>query len=267
METGTQSVLNALRVIEQVSKDGPQGVSDLARRLELPKSTVHRTLTTLRTAGWLRQDRQSRWALTLRCAAIGRNVIRGQDIRPIAGPIAAELRDRTHETVRYFLVEGEHFVLLGSAESDQAVRPFESEMTGATVLHATALGRATLATMSDDQLDAVLARPLPPVTTKTLTDPSLLRAEIDATRRRGWGQVREDFSLDVGGVAAVAPLHEDVLVGIGISYPLHRTTERMATSYGRMARDAVADIAATIRPLLQPANAAARDQPRVERER
>jgi IclR family acetate operon transcriptional repressor len=255
METGTQSVLNALRVIEHVSADGPLGVSDLARRLELPKSTVHRTLTTLRSAGWLRQDGRSRWAITLRCAGIGRNVIREQDVRPIASPIANELRDRTHETVRYFLIEGDRIVLLGGAESDHAVRPFESEMTNATVLHATALGRATLATMSDEQLQTVLARPLGPVTARTLTDPSALRAEIEATRRRGWGQVREDFSLDVGGVAAVARLHQDVLVGVGISYPLHRTTERAATSYGRMVRDASIEIAAAIAPLLQPSTA------------
>jgi IclR family acetate operon transcriptional repressor len=257
METGTQSVLNTLRVIEEVSTDGPLGVSDLARRLELPKSTVHRTLTTLRSAGWLRQDGRSRWTLTLRCAAIGRNAIREQDVRPVAEPIATELRDRTHETVRYFLIEGAHFILLGAAESDLAVRPFEAEMTGTTVLHATALGRATLATMSEVQRESVLQRPLTPVTAKTLTDPVALRAEIDATRRRGWGQVREDFSLDVGGVAAVATIHEDVLVGIGISYPIHRTTERTAASYGRMVRDAITEIAAAITPLLQPATAGA----------
>jgi IclR family transcriptional regulator, acetate operon repressor len=267
METGIQSVLNALRVIEQVSTEGALGVSELARRLELPKSTVHRTLTTLRSAGWLRQDGRSRWALTLRCATIGRSVIREQDVRPVAEPVAIALRDRTHETVRYFLIEGDHIVLLGSAESDLAVRPFEAEVSSATVLHATALGRATLAAMSADQLEAALEKRLEPVTAKTLTDPAALRAEIEATRRRGWGQVREDFSLDVGGVAAVAPLDEGVLVGIGISYPLHRTTEPTATSYGRMVRGAIADIAAAIRPMLEPASSPARDETRVERQR
>jgi hypothetical protein len=53
-----------------------------------------------------------------------------------------------------------------------------------------------------------------------------------------------------------------VLVGIGISYPLHRTTERMATSYGRMVRDAITEIAAAITPLLQPASPAAHHQTR-----
>src|SRR5580704_8128529 len=110
METATHSVLNALRVIEQVSMDGSAGVSDLARRLELPKSTVQRTLATLGAAGWLRQDARSRWALTLRSAMIGRNVVREHEVRAVAHPIAVELRDATGETVRYFLIEGENIV-------------------------------------------------------------------------------------------------------------------------------------------------------------
>jgi IclR family transcriptional regulator, acetate operon repressor len=254
METGTQSVRNALRVIEAVSIDGAAGVSDLARRLELPKSTAQRTLVTLRSAGWLRQDAQSRWALTLRCATIGRSVVRENDIRPVAQPVAEDLRDRTHESVRYFLIEGESLVLLGSAESDLAVRPVESDLAGVSVLHATAIGRAALANMSPERVERVLARPLTAVTPKTLTDPSALRVEINTTRRRGWGQVREDLYLDVGGVAAAARLGEEVLVGIGISYPLHRTPERTANSYGRLVRDAIADIAAAVKPQLQPAS-------------
>jgi IclR family transcriptional regulator, acetate operon repressor len=252
METGTQSVRNALRIVEQVSIDGAVGVSDLARQLDLPKSTVQRALATLRSAGWLRQDAQSRWALTLRCATISRTIVRAHDVRPVAHPIAVALRDRTHETVRYFLVEGDNIVLLGSAESDLAVRPIESAFAGASLLHATALGRAALATMPEEEVARVLAGPLEPVTAKTLTDPVALRVEIDATRRRGWGRVREDLYLDVGGVAAVAPLHDDVLVGIGISYPLHRTSDRAVTAYGEMVRDAVVEIAAGITPKLQP---------------
>jgi IclR family transcriptional regulator, acetate operon repressor len=258
MESGTRSVRTALRVVEEVSGHGALGVSELARRLDLPKSTVQRTLATLRSAGWLRQDARARWALTLRCASIGRSVLRGYDVRRIAQPIALDLRDRTHETVRYFLIEGESLVLLGSAESDLAVRPVEAEFAGTSLLHATAVGRAALATMPVEQVEQFLERPLTPVTPKTITDPATLRVEIDATRRRGWGKVREDLYLDVGGVAAAAPLHDDIIVGIGISYPLHRTTERTTVTYGLMVREAVATIAASIDALLQPEDPPAR---------
>jgi IclR family acetate operon transcriptional repressor len=254
METGTQSVLNALRVVQQLSDDGPVGVSDLARRLELPKSTVQRTLMTLSTAGWIRQDAQSRWALTLQCAMIGRSVVREHEVRAAAHPLAAELRDRTHETVRYFLIEGESFVLLGNLESNHAVRPVESELLGAIPMHATAVGKATLATMSPVQLDRLLLRPLASVTSKTITDPATLRADIEVTRERGWGEVREELYLDVGGVAAVAALSDHMLVAMAISFPLHRAPEKTVAAYGRMVRDAARRIAALIPPPLQATN-------------
>ena len=63
------------------------------------------------------------------------------------------------------------------------------------------------------------------------------RALIEATRRRGWGQVREDLYLDVG-----------------MSYPLHRTPDRKATAFGKLARSAIDRIALAGTPLLQPAN-------------
>jgi len=256
VDTGTQSVRNALRVVEQVSVEGAIGVSDLARRLDLPKSTVQRTLATLRSAGWLRQDARSRWALTVRCSTIGRSVVREHDVRAVAHPVCVELRDRTHETVRCFLIEGESLALLDSVESDQAVRPVEAELQGAIPMHATAVGKAALATMPAGQLDRILERPLSAMTAKTIVDPAELRADIDATQRRGWGQVREELYLDVGGVAAVAPLSEGVLVGVGVSYPLHRTSERTVATYGRLVRDAIVHIAALVTPRLEPDGAA-----------
>jgi DNA-binding IclR family transcriptional regulator len=89
-------------------------------------------------------------------------------------------------------------------------------------------------------------------TAGALVDPTALRAEIEATRRRGWGQVSEDLYLDVGGVAAVNPLHDDIYIGLGISYPLHRTTERQATAHGKLARSGIDRIASAVTPLLQP---------------
>ncbi len=247
-EAATQSVLNALRVVEQVSTGGGVGVSELARQLDLPKSTVQRTLLTLRAAGWVRQDASARWVLTLRCAVIGRRAVPEHAVHAVAHPIATELRDRTHETVRCFLVEGSQIVLVDTVESDHAVRPVETDLPGGIPLHATAIGKASLAAGSPAQLDAVLRGRLHPVTPRTITDPDRLRAEIEATRRRGWGVVREELYLDVGGVAAVAPIYGETMIGVGVSYPLHRAGERTINAYGRMVADATIRLAKLIGP-------------------
>jgi IclR family transcriptional regulator, acetate operon repressor len=229
------SVQTALNVLEALSLSGGTGVSQLARQLDLPKSTVQRTLLTLKAAGWVRQDRQARWTLTLRCAVISQRVMSRTSLSEVVRPILVELRDETRETVRCFLIQGMNIVLLDVTESDHAVRAVEERLPNSVPLHATAVGKAALAARPD-VLTALLKRPLGRVTPKTITDPDVLRRDIEQARVQGWAEIREEMQLDVGGVAAVAEVASDIMVGMGISYPLHRAPKSNATAYGRLVR-------------------------------
>ncbi len=241
-DPGHSSVQTALTILEALSLSDGVGVSQLSRQLDLAKSTVQRTLLTLKAAGWVRQDRQARWALTLRCAVVSQRVMSRTTLSEVVRPVLAELRDDTRETVRCYLIQGMNIVLLDVTESDQAVRAVEEDLPNSVPLHATAIGKAALAARPDE-LAALLARPLGAVTPKTITDPDLLRRDIEQARARGWAEIREEMQPDVGGVAAVAELTSDVMVGMGIIYPLHRASKVKATSYGRLVR-AYADRAA-----------------------
>ncbi|WP_051684236.1 IclR family transcriptional regulator [Blastococcus sp. URHD0036] len=235
-DEGNRSAVTALTVLEELSLSDGVGVSALARQLGLPKSTVQRTLATLEAAGWVRRDADARWGLTLRCAVVGQRVMERTTLTEVVRPLVLELRDATQETVRCFLVESLDVVLLDLAESGHAVRAVEQDQLGSTPLHATAIGRAVLAARPD-ALPALLAGPLPAVTPRTLTDPELLRRDVELVRERGWAEVREETHLDVGGVAAVAGLPGGVLVGMGVTYPLHRASGTTAQSTGRLVRE------------------------------
>jgi IclR family acetate operon transcriptional repressor len=250
VETGTQSVRTAVRVVEEVGRHGPVGVSDLARRLALPKSTVQRALATLGEVGWLQRDAQSRWSVTLRCANVGRGVVHERAMREAGRPVLEALRDATGETSRWFLIEGSEFALVDTAESVHAVRPVESELPGPIPLHATAVGKAAMAGWTTAQLTAATEGPLAAMTDRTVTSRRTLRADLEQTRARGWGQVDGELYPDVGGVAAVAPIPGDRLVGIGVSYPLHRTTARDVRDYGALVVDAAPRLAETVAPLV-----------------
>lgn len=234
-ESGNSSVATALTVLEALSLSDGVGVSQLARQLDLPKSTVQRTLLTLKAAGWVRQDLHARWGLTLRCAVIGQRVMSRTTLSEVVRPLVVELRNETHETVRCFLIEAMNIVLLDVAESDQAVRAVEENLPNSVPLHATAIGKAALA-LRPEAFAAVLARPLRNVTAKTITDPKVLRADVEQVRGQGWAQMREEMHLDVGGVAAVADLTADVMIGLGITYPLHRASDEQTEAYGRLVR-------------------------------
>jgi DNA-binding IclR family transcriptional regulator len=104
----------------------------------------------------------------------------------------------------------------------------------------------------------LLKRPLQGVTTKTITDPEVLRQDIEQVRRRGWAQIREEMHLDVGGVAAVSDLTSDVMIGMGVTYPMHRASEGKAESYGRLVQDFANRAAQLIGPRILQASGGSR---------
>jgi IclR family transcriptional regulator, acetate operon repressor len=230
----TQSVMTALRVIEQVSVEQPARLSDLARSLGLPKTTLHRMLNTLDAAGWLRQDSQGSWLLTLRCATVGQRVIEQAALQALAKPALEELVTATGENVRLWLAEGETLAVIDSRDGDHAVRPVELPTNTDLPLHAMAVGKVVLATWSELEVDRWLAKSLLAITSHTITNPDLLRAELVQVRSRGYAEVRSEGAEDVGGVAAGFCLPSDRLGVLAVSYPVHRASADSVALYGSL---------------------------------
>jgi len=218
----TQSVVAAVRVIEQVSRDQPVGVSELARTLGMPKSRAYRILETLRGEAWVRQDASGRWALALRCATIGNRVGNETSLRAAARPELEALSAATNESVRLWLVEGESMAMLDSIESDQAVRTVVPDSGPRFPLHASAVGKAVLAEWADPQLDRYLSGSLHAMTPSTITDPIVLRGQIERARETGYAEARSEGFADIGGVAAAIRLNDDQIAALSITYPMHR---------------------------------------------
>src|SRR4051794_25755308 len=104
------SVQTALRVLEAVSELQPVGVSDLARRLELPRSSAQRALATLGAEGWIRpldHERSTRWVLTARALVVGSRA--GGELRlpAVARPALERLHAQTSETIHLLVQEGD----------------------------------------------------------------------------------------------------------------------------------------------------------------
>jgi len=140
-----------------------------------------------------------------------------------------------------------NIVLLDVAESARAVRAVEEELPNSVPLHATAIGKAALAARPDE-LARLLARPLRGVTAATITDAQVLQGEIAQVARQGWAEMREETHPDVGGVAAVSALTGEVMIGVGITYPLHRAPEAQTAAYGRRVRAACDQAALLVGP-------------------
>ena len=149
--TDSISVLDRVTaVLEAFGEDEGLGVSEIARRANLPKSTVSRIVTDLVRERYL--DREGNLLhLGLRLFELGQAVERPRRLRRLAHPIMTQLRDLTGETVKLAVLDGSDVVLIASISSREG-RGSTATAGARTPAEATALGKAILA-FSDDGAD------------------------------------------------------------------------------------------------------------------
>ncbi|MFF4356743.1 IclR family transcriptional regulator [Streptomyces sp. NPDC001604] len=241
-----QSVLNALRVLEEVADRQPAGLSGLARGLGMPKSTVQRCLLTLEEAGWARVDSAGQWEVTSRAFSVGAKVANSAHLRDLAVPVLNELQAATGETVHLMIPDGYEMVLVERIDSAHQLRTVHP-LGGRTALHCGANGKSYLATFSDDDLDQYLGRPLAAATPRTLTDPERLREELERIRDNGYATADEELAEGAVAIAAVIrhPGRTPVAT-LSISAPKARVGAELFEPYGHLVREAAQKIAAQL---------------------
>lgn len=198
------SLARAIDVIE-VLADYPEGerLSAIAQRLGLPKSAVHRLLVPLCARGWAEQEPATgRYRLSLRFAALGRRLFDATGLHETCQPVLDRLARDSRELVRLTLAQESGLGWLCSAQGAPPGLRYEPAMTGPVALHATANGKAWLATLPDAEVRRILRlRGMPALTARTIVDPAQLLRDLALVRRRGWALADEEAEP---GVAAIA---------------------------------------------------------------
>src|SRR5205814_5923720 len=141
--TRLSSVANSLRLIKAFSEDEYEiGISDLAKRLGLAKSTVHRLASTLLEQGILEQNSgDGKYHLGLALFELGAMVRRKMDFTMEARPFLRALMEKTGETVHLAILDHDSILYIITHESKQALRMGSKVGTRAPV-HSTAVGKA-----------------------------------------------------------------------------------------------------------------------------
>ncbi|QEU96171.1 IclR family transcriptional regulator [Streptomyces kanamyceticus] len=243
-----QNVLNTLRTLEELATRQPIGVAELARAMDLPKSTVQRALGTLHTAGWIKQtgSTPTRWTLTTKALLIGRQATGELGVRDVAVPVMEELRRAVDETVHLAVPEGDRIVLVERLETSQPVRivlPLGQPLSG----HASANGKAILAAGSPEAVERYLARGLTHFTGTTIDDPDALRTELDSVRARGYALNQGEWRDDVSAVAAAVLGPDGVPVAsMSINLPSSRCDSERLHALGSHVRAAAQEISAAL---------------------
>lgn len=214
------------------------GVSELARRARLSKSTAYRVLGMLERNGVVERA-GTRYRLGARLNELGRAVYAPghERIRDLLLPFLSDLYEVTRQTVHVAALHDTDVVYLAKLYGHRSV-PAPSRIGGRLPAHCTAVGKVLLA--YDPEAAGRLTGPLPRLTPRTISDPAQLAAELDRIRREGVAFDEEESQLGLSCVAAVVfGAGGRPVAALSISSPLGRVdTRRLSADLRRVAATA-----------------------------
>ncbi|MDE3194043.1 MAG: IclR family transcriptional regulator [Chloroflexota bacterium] len=221
------------------------GLTELVRRTRLSKPTTFRLVQNLLRRGLLRQNEDGRYELGAEVLVLAASC--RVDLRELARPILRRVRDSLNETTVLSVRVGDERIHIEAVESTHPVR--RSAFAGERMpLYAGAGSKMLLASMSDDEIDAYLAREdLERYSPTTLVDPRRIRQEVAAIRSRGYSEGRSE--RDTGGGGVSFPVRDQlgaVVAEMHVSIPLLRYTADLRARCIEEVGEAAAELSATL---------------------
>jgi len=217
------SVAGTLRMLEILGEAGePLALAQVAARSGRAKSTVHRMLSSLVYLGFVEQEPDSRYRLTLKLWRLGVSVLASLDIVKVARPHIESLMRATDETVHMAVLDPSgDSVYVAKVESPRSIR-VQSQLGRLTPSWCTATGRALLA-WTPEVRDRVLAGKLASYTPTTTTDPDRLRSVLAQVVRQGYAVTRAEHHPEMGAIAApIRDFTGKVVASCGVAIPVFR---------------------------------------------
>jgi DNA-binding IclR family transcriptional regulator len=219
------------------------GVSDVARRLAVHRSTASRLLGTLATSSLVARDpTTSRYRLGPRLVGLAATAVATMPVVSQARPELERLSAATSETVNLAILDGTHVVYVDQvAPGTGAV--MASWVGRRSPAHASSSGKVLVAFGDAGTRRAVLRSRLDRLTDRTITDPSALGRILDDVRRRGYAT--SDGELQPGLVTVAAPVVVDdrPVAAVSLSGPGSRIPARELPRLGRRVVEAAGAVA------------------------
>jgi DNA-binding IclR family transcriptional regulator len=218
--SGIQSIERAFAVLLAVATE-PAGITDVARRVALPVSTVARLLSTLEhLEAVIRQDD----GVTYRIGPTVSSLAAGNDTTLIgrARPFLAELVERVQETAGLSVLSGDEVLYLDHVQNDNAVQI--RDWTGErTPIHVVSSGLVLLAHQPPARASAVARAGLVALTPNSVTTLGSLNDRLDAARSSGFAWTIDELQMGITSIAApVRNRKGEVIAAIHCHGPSYR---------------------------------------------
>jgi DNA-binding IclR family transcriptional regulator len=214
-----------LEIFEAFAKTRrPLTLTELAQTLSVPVSSCFGLVRAMAGRGYLQAANERKAFYPTGKMLRHAEIIAAHD--PVIPRIAGELmvlRDRTDETVilGQLHTTGREVIYLEIVESRQNIR-YSASVGDLKPLHSSAIGKALLAAMPEEQIEQLLKKlPLLRVTPDTLTSSDAVKGDLAKGRARGFQMTRGENVPDVAAVAVAVSVSSRIF-GVAIAAPLHR---------------------------------------------
>lgn len=239
------SVQRAVDILDLFDRGTQElGVSDIARALDLPKSTAAGLIFTLEQNDYLDQNPATRkYRLGFKLAERAGVFLDQFDLRRVALPILEKMRDTSNESLNLAIRDGKYVTYIERLLGNNMLG-MRSEIGKRELIHSTALGKAMLAHLSSKELNQFIADyEFIPVTPHTITDATTFISELEKTLLQGYAIDNQENEL--GGrcvAAAIYDYHGDPVAAISMSIPIQRFPEEKISEFGNRIRQAAREI-------------------------
>lgn len=243
-----KSLDRAMEVLDHLSTMPGATLSRLSGDLAQSAATVYRILVTLNTRGLVELDAETQmWHVGPRAFLIGARYLRRTSVVDRARPILRALMAETEETANLAVARDGNVIFVSQVECHNTIRAFFPPGS-VSPMHASGIGKALMAQMSDTAFSAHIAQQeRVSFTEHTITDPDLLRVEMARTRDSGFAI--DDQEKNLGMRCIAAPVFDwtgEAVAGLSVSGPLNRITDQDVDRLSRAVCAAAQELSAAL---------------------
>lgn len=248
--TNVPAVERACQVLELIAQSSKGfSLSELSRRLNLPKSSVHLIVTTLERLGYLQKHPQTgHYLFGLKLFSLSRAALQGMELRVVARPWLETLVKRTGLTVHLGILERNEAVVIEKIEAPGLIK-VASWVGRRMDVNCTGIGKALIAFLPDAEFDR-LFKPgsLPRHNENTIVSIAGIKREIAQIRQQGFALDDEEDELGVRCIGT--PLLDSqgrAVAAISIVGALSQIPLEQVEPLGQTLRQTADEIAALLR--------------------
>jgi len=224
-----KSALRVCQLLTLISKNkGGLRNAEIAKALSMPTSSTSKLLATLVDQKFVSLDSETlRYSVGHQLLSLAGSYLDGLDLTQYSRPVVEKLAEDTGESVAVLIRTSQKVMVIFKIDSNQIIKP-SMQIGQRSPMYASSSGKVILAFLPENELERYFSSvKFNPITKKTITDPKILRRQLEKIRSTGLAYNREELEDQIIAIAApIFDLFEIVVASLLVYLPTVRFTKK-----------------------------------------